>query len=56
MIISLSDYNQKQLKDIAQEREELIRDYEEKKAGEDSWQQNRGLCLSEERRINISYN
>lgn len=33
MVVSLNDYNQKQLRDIAAERDQLLRDFDEKKAG-----------------------
>lgn len=33
LIVSLSDHYHQQLKDIDQEKEELIRDYDEKKTG-----------------------
>ena len=33
LIVSLSDYNQQELRDIQRQKEELIRDYEEKRAG-----------------------
>lgn len=33
MIVSLSDHNQQELREIQLQKEELIRDFEEKKAG-----------------------
>lgn len=33
LIVSLSDHNQQQLKEIQRQREELVKDYEEKRAG-----------------------
>lgn len=33
MIVSLSDHNQQQIREIQQEKEELIKDYEEKRTG-----------------------
>jgi hypothetical protein len=34
LIVSLSDHNQQELRKIQREKEELIRDFEEKRAGE----------------------
>ena len=33
LIVSLSDHNQQQLREIQRQREELVKDYEEKRAG-----------------------
>jgi len=34
LIVSLSDHNQEQLRELQRQREELARDYEEKRAGQ----------------------
>ena len=35
LIVSLSDHNQQELRKIQMEKEELIKDFEEKRAGEE---------------------